>query len=155
MDMPSVYGALGLSDEERSDGRAKESKIMADPAFEAAKLDLQNHVTLYQFYVGAYIKGIAFFLAINAVLFKFALDDKPDRLLFSLVALGAGLAILMPLFFGRSHALGLADLFQKLSRRTETEVIDVSPLKMLVRTTAIFWSLIFVLWLYMLKSSLS
>jgi len=50
---------------------------------ETAKIELEHRVKLYQFYLGCYIKGIAFFLAITAALLKFALDSTKHSRIFS------------------------------------------------------------------------
>ena len=82
-------------------------RSLHDPAGQ----ELDHQVQLYQFHVGSYIRGIAFFLAINAVLMKFALDDKSQRLLYSVVAMLCALSILIPLRFGFRHVHKLAANF--------------------------------------------
>ena len=126
----------------------------ANLAFAAAKLDLENQVALYQFHVGSYTKGIAFFLAINAVLFKFALDDESRRLLYSIVAILCGAAILIPLGYGLLHSRRMKVRFDRLAELTRTDPIDVTPLQMLVQATAAFWVIILGTWMYMVAISL-
>ena len=113
-----------------------------------ARQELDHQVQLYQFHVGSYIRGIAFFLAINAVLMKFALDDKSQRLLYSVVAMLCALAILIPLRFGFRHGAKLAADFERLAKATGTQPVDTSPLAMLVRATFWFWLIIFSVWVY-------
>jgi hypothetical protein len=116
---------------------------------EAARLELDHRITLYQFHVGSYIRGIAFFLAINAVLFKFALDDKVQRTLYSIIALLCCLAVLVPLVFGALHIRVMNDDFKRLAEATGTKAILVSPFTMLTIATAAFWLIIFGSWVFM------
>ena len=58
---------------------------------EAAKLELGHQVDLYQFYIGSYIKGLAFYIAVTGALLKFALDEMQYRRVFT----SAGLLVSM------------------------------------------------------------
>lgn len=120
---------------------------------EAAKVELEHRVALYQFYLNSYIRGIAFFLAINAVLFKFAIDDQLHRRMFSILALLCGLAILIPLVFSIRHVREMGSDFKRLAEATRTKPIRVAPLTMLSGATTLFWLIIVGAWVYMLSTT--
>jgi hypothetical protein len=106
---------------------------------ESAKLELEQRVKLYEFYVGAYIKGIAFYLAITGVLLKFAMDCDRYRGVFSAVGLLCSFAILIPLWFAIRHERELQRRFLELAALTATKPISTSPLLVLSCATACFW----------------
>lgn len=120
---------------------------------ESAKLELDHRVALYQFHASAYIRGIAFFLAINAVLIKFAIDDTTNRGLYSEVALLCSIAIVIPLAFSYWHIGEMKREFKRLAVATRTIALSVAPLAMLSFATTVFWLVILVTWIrvYALK----
>lgn len=117
---------------------------------ENAKIELAHRVGLYQFYISQYTRGIAFFLAITGVLLKFAIDSQQYRFIFSLIGVICSLAVLIPLLFGFWHESNIASDFKRLAQKTKTEMISTAPLKMLSIATAVFWSIVFFGWLYVM-----
>jgi hypothetical protein len=132
----------GSPDGERSPGLPERPS-----ADEAARLELAHHVELYKFHASAYIQGIAFFLAINAALFKFAIDDRTNRGLYSEVALLCGIAIVIPLAFSYWHIGRMRRDFDRLANATSTSALSVAPLAMLSFATTIFWLVIVGTWI--------
>lgn len=129
-------------------------KISNSQISESAKLEYERQVELYQFHVGAYIRGIAFFLAINALLLKFAIDDLVNRTMFAIFALSCGLAILIPLVFSFCHVRNIRKDFQRLAVLTKTQPISVAPFVMLSSVTLAFWIIIFGAWGYLLLAKI-
>jgi len=117
---------------------------------EAAKVELEHRVNLYQFYIGTYTKGIAFFLAITGALLKFALDSEQYRSVFSWAGLLCNAAILIPLIFGIAHERKIAAAFKRLAESTGTTRISTGPLRILAIATVVFWSILCVGWVYVL-----
>ena len=117
---------------------------------ESAKLELEQRVRLYEFHVGAYIKGIAFYLAITGVLLKFAVDTVQYRTVFAAAGLLCSFAILIPLMFGLRHERVMRRRFVELAEATGTNPISTSPLLMLSVATASFWMIVSAGWVYVL-----
>ena len=117
---------------------------------EEAKVELEHRVSLYQFYIGTYTKGIAFFLAITGALLKFALDSAEYRVIFAAAGLICSASILIPLGYGAHHERQIARDFTRLAEGTNTRSISTGPLRMLVVATAIFWAIVCLGWLYVL-----
>jgi len=117
---------------------------------EEAKAELEHRVSLYQFYIGSYTKGIAFFLAITGALLKFAVDSTEYRSVFAVVGLLCNAAVLIPLLYGARHERQIARDFTRLAEATHTKSISTGPLRMLVVATATFWVILCVGWLYVL-----
>lgn len=114
-----------------------------------AKMELDHRVALYQFHVSSYIRGVAFFLVINGVLFKFAIDDARNRDLYSMLALLCGAAITIPLIYSFWHIRAMKVEFQRLATLTSTTALSVSPLLMLSVVTTAFWFIIVGAWIYL------
>jgi hypothetical protein len=115
-----------------------------------AEIELGHKVDLYQFYISAYTKGIAFFLAITGALLKFAVDSDDYRQLFSLAGLACNAAVLIPLIFGAFHERRMAAHHRRLAKATGTTFISTAALKMLVWATAVFWAILCLMWVYVL-----
>lgn len=117
---------------------------------ETSKIELENQVTLYQFYVATYTKGLALFLAITGALLKFALDSKEHRQVFGTAGLLSAIAVLIVLGFGIAWERTTAKEFRRLAMTTGTTCISTSPFRALTVTVAVFWVMVFIGWLYIL-----
>jgi hypothetical protein len=117
---------------------------------EAARLELDHRVRLYQFYIDCYIKGAATFLAIMAALLKFAVDAGTYRSVFSVAALVCCAAILIPLSFGVFDERRMSRDFIRLAAATGTVAISTAPLRMLSAAVAVFWLIVACGWFYIL-----
>jgi hypothetical protein len=117
---------------------------------ESAKFELEKRISLYQFYLDLYTKGIAFFLTITGALRKFAFDSQSNRNIFVGSGLLATIVFLIPLAFGLFHARTMQKDFNRLGDATGTVPFSVSPLQMLVSCVAVFWILVFGGWVYII-----
>jgi hypothetical protein len=117
---------------------------------ETAKTELENQVTLYQFYVSTYTKGIALYLAITGALLKFAIDSKEYRQVFGAAGLLSAIAILIVLGFGIAWERITAKEFRRLAVTTGTTCISTAPFRALTVAVAAFWVLVFIGWFYIL-----
>ena len=115
---------------------------------ESARVELELRVRLYEFYVGSYIKGIAFYLGITGILLKFAVDSENYRSTFCAAGILCAVAVLVPLVFGSVHERAMRVRFRELAKATDTEAISTSPLRMLVFATVVFWVIIAGGWVY-------
>lgn len=117
---------------------------------ESAKIELEHRVALYQFHLGSYIKGVAFFLAITGALLKFGLDSELYRAVFSWAGLMCNFAILIPLIFSFVHERHIARDFDRLAIATKTATISTNPLRMLAIATTVFWLILSAGWIYVI-----
>lgn len=117
---------------------------------DSAKIELENSVSLYQFHVNTYIKGIIVFLAITGALFKFSIESNEYRKIYAAAGILCGIAILIPLVFSFIHEKKIKEDFKRLAQTTNTNPISTSPLCMLSRVTAFFWVIISGAWWYIL-----
>lgn len=120
---------------------------------EHAKFELGMRKDLYKFYGGAYLRTVAFFLAITALLLKLALDDPDRRTLLSLVGIGATLIALIPLINSFIHYEEMRDRFDELARETRTKAVSVTPILLLALTSSAFWFLVAVGWFVVLTDA--
>lgn len=113
-----------------------------------ASLELEQQVALYQFYLSAYLKGIAFYLAISGALGKFAADSESYRS--ELVWLGvlSSLAALIPLTYGFVHERYFRASFVRLADATATTPISTGPFRMLIAATTTLWAIVTFGWLF-------
>ena len=117
---------------------------------DASKTELDHQVTLYQFYLGTYTKGIALFLAITGALLKFALDSKEYRQVFGMAGLASAIAILIIIGYAVFWERITAKEFKRLAEATGTTPISTAPFRALAVAVAAFWVLVFVGWIYIL-----
>ena len=115
---------------------------------DAARFELEKRVDLYQFYLGAYLKGIAFYLAITGALLKFAIDNDTYRNIFGYAGILVSLAVLVPLLFSMRHEKSFKNEFARLATATRTQAIETSPFLMLIRVVVAIWAVVFAGWLY-------
>ena len=94
---------------------------------ETSKIDLDNQVTLYKFYVGTYTKGVALFLAITGVLLKFALDSKEHHQVFGSAGLISTIAIFIILGYGIAWERITSEEFKRLAKATEPPLSQLLP----------------------------
>jgi hypothetical protein len=117
---------------------------------EAARIELDHRVSLYQFYVATYTKGIALFLAVVGALLKFALDSKDHRAIFATAGLACTLAILIIIAYSLSYERDIAKDFARLGAATGTAPITSAPFRALSAAVLAFWILVLVGWVYIL-----
>ena len=116
---------------------------------DAAKFDLEQTIGLYKFYLDAYIKAIAFFLAIAGFVAKAAIDSERDRALFATVGLICNGIVLIPIAFGIYHERAIAKTFKRLAASTGTTTVTTAPFRMMIVATCAFWVVLSIGWAYL------
>jgi len=120
---------------------------------DGAKFELEQLTGLYKFYLDAYIKGIAFFLAIASFIAKTALDSLAHRVFFGLAGMTTSTAVLIPLIFSIWHERHLCDQFRQLAKMTATTPVSTAPFRILIVGTSALWLLVFAAWIYIVRDS--
>jgi hypothetical protein len=124
----------------------EERRVELDPV---AKFELEQAVGLYKFYLDAYIKAIAFFLAIAGFVAKAAIDSARDRGLFSTIGLVCNAIVLIPIGFGIYHERTISRSFIRLAQQTGTSALSTSPFRMMIVATCAFWIVLSAGWFYL------
>jgi len=65
--------------------------------------ELDHQISLYQFYIGCYIKGLISYMVVDGALLKFALDERNFRYIFSIAALLVSITALFIINYSLFH----------------------------------------------------
>ena len=115
---------------------------------DSAKLELDHLFELYQFYLNKYIQGLAFFLAYNGALLKFAFDNFTYHKVFSIAALFVCLLSSFLIIFSFFQERDFSEDFKRLAKETNTNPISTHTFKVIWLMISIFVTGVFIGWMY-------
>ena len=114
------------------------------------KFQIEHDTDLYKFYITNYLKVIAFYIAINGALLKFAVDSAQYRSVFCLAALLYSLVLGPVVVFGIFQNRSFQSRFKKYSASSEIDSISTAPGYLLGTIASFFWTATVIGWLYIL-----
>lgn len=114
--------------------------------------ELKQLLSLYEFYISSYIKGLAFYITITGALIKFSLEAEviSNRIIFSIAGLTVNLISLCIIMFAFFHRKDMQSSFQKLSSQTGTSLVKTSPFNMLIYASLGLWLLTTIGWIHII-----
>jgi len=114
------------------------------------KFQIEQDTDLYKFYITSYLKAIAFYIAINGVLLKFAVDSTQYRSVFCLAALLYSLVLGPVIVFGMFQNRSFRSRFKKYSASSGIESVSTAPGYLFGTISSFFWIATVVGWIYIL-----
>jgi hypothetical protein len=105
----------------------------------ASLFEIDQNRRLYEFYLGWYLKGTVFFVALAAALAKLALDSGFHRRTFLAAGAAWSLLLLAPLACGFMYERRQSMAFGRLAALTGTDPISTAPFRLVLSLVAAIW----------------